>query len=191
MAAKHQKIWIDNLPKTFGPAERIAIGKDIVDFIRAHTAKGLDPNKPGNKEFKNNKYSPEYVKSLDFSIAGKSKSKVNLRLSGDMMADLDLISHKSGAIQIGFQAGTESNAKADGNIRGTYGKKTPDADKARNFLGINKKHLDAIIKKYSKKNIEVTFANKAAKQAALNEVDIKRDGNQIFIDLAGGENGDS
>jgi hypothetical protein len=42
---------------------------------------------------------------------------------------------------IGFENGTDENARADGNIRGTYGKPTPDSSKARDFLGISKEDL--------------------------------------------------
>ncbi len=78
--------------------------------------------------------------SLDFKNSGKSKH-VDLQLSGDMLAALSLLSHKSGEITIGFENGTLENDKAEGNILGTYGQKSPIPGKKRDFLGIEPSKL--------------------------------------------------
>jgi hypothetical protein len=85
------------------------------------------------------------MESLDFANAGKG-STVNLQLSGDMLAALRVLSSTKNWIEVGFDKGSNENAKADGNIRGTYGSPTPNPKKARNFLGISEKELTRIVK---------------------------------------------
>jgi hypothetical protein len=140
MAAKHQKIAIQ-LPKALTASQREAVAGDVIEHIRKRSRKGLDKN---NRPFA--KYSKEYTESLDFKVAGKSK-KVDLTLSGDMLGAIDLIEHGKGKIVIGFEDGTGENARADGNIRGTYGQKSQTAPK-RDFLGIGKSDLNKILAKY-------------------------------------------
>lgn len=130
------------IPKKYNPEEREAIALDILEKIVERTQKGLD--KDGQK-FPN--YSKSYKESLNFKIGGKS-SKVDLTLSGDMLADMKLLSHKSGELTIGFENGTESNGKAEGNIKGTYGQRTPIMGKARDFLGVQKKELVEVLDLY-------------------------------------------
>lgn len=143
MPAKHQYIDIE-IPKDYGPKEREAIAHDVLEFIRTRTHdKQVDKN---GKAFPG--YSKDYIKSQDFKIAGKSKGSVNLTLSGDMLAALDLLNHKSGNIRIGFERGSEENARADGNIRGTYGQDSPNRKKARDFLGIKPNELERILERY-------------------------------------------
>lgn len=116
----------------------------VIEHIVDRTQRGLD--KDGRK-FPG--YSPEYVKSLDFKIAGKSKGDVNLTLSGDMLAAIDILQDKPGLIRIGFEKGSDENARADGNIRGTYGSDTPSRKKARDFLGLPDKVLEKLIGRVS------------------------------------------
>lgn len=136
------------IPKTYNKDERDAIAFDIIEKIIERTSKGKD--KDGDPF---PKYSSAYKKSLNFKIAGKT-DKVNLELSGDMLADMKLLSNKPGEIIIGYSNGTESNAKAEGNILGTYGSKTRNPMKARDFLGIEEKDLDLVLKKYPANNKE-------------------------------------
>ncbi len=127
----------------------MAIGIEVLKHIRERTSDGKNKN---NGRFPG--YKQEYIKSLDFKNAGKSAGKVNLRLSGDMMAAMDLLSHKPGNLNIGFENGTEENARADGNIRGTYGNPSPIPGRQRDFLGITKKDLAVILKKFPLKDRE-------------------------------------
>jgi hypothetical protein len=138
--AKWQRVKID-LPDVYGPEERRAIALDVLDFIRKRTQDGRDKK---NRSFPG--YSKSYEDSLDFKIAGKSKGQVDLTLSGDMLGALDLLSHKNGQIMVGYENGTEENAKADGNIRGTYGGKS--TGKRRDFLGITSSDLGQILERY-------------------------------------------
>ena len=140
MGAKWQKIDLE-VPPDFTPRQRKKVADLVIDHIITRTKNGKD--KDGDK-FPG--YSEEYIRSLDFKIGGKSKSRVDLTLSGDMLASLDLISDGRGRIRIGFEKGSEENARADGNIRGTYGKDSPDANKARDFLGVEPNVLRKIIR---------------------------------------------
>jgi len=96
-------------------------------------------------------YSPEYKNSIDFKNAGKSKNALpNLQLSGDMLAALKVLDSTKNYITVGFEKGSDENGKADGNIRGTYGKPSPVGPK-RDFLGISDKELVKLVK-YVKSN---------------------------------------
>lgn len=129
MAAEHQYFDIE-APNDFTIGMRKALGKEVVEFIRRRTESGKDKN---DKRFI--KYSKAYINSKAFKIAGKSPSKVNLTLSGDMLIALDVLSHKEGPISIGFKEGSEENARADGNV------------KKRDFMGIKDKDLNKLIDK--------------------------------------------
>lgn len=141
MATKHQKLTI-KIPEEYTAMERELIGQEILDLIRERSQSGKDKK---GRTFP--KYSESYVKSLDFKIAGKKKGQVNLTLSGDMLGAMDLLAHKKGQLTVGFEAGTPENARADGNIRGTYGQPKAVGPK-RDFLGLTKKELEAILAKY-------------------------------------------
>jgi hypothetical protein len=140
MPAKWQRIRID-IPEHFTPAQREYIADEIIEHIKTRSESGKDKN---GRAFK--RYSKSYKESIDFEIAGKT-AKVDLTLSGDMLADLSLLSHKKGSILIGYENGTEENARADGNITGSYGRKSGNIKKARDFLGIQPNKLKGIIKK--------------------------------------------
>lgn len=139
MPAKHQYIDI-KIPKTLTKQERKEIADLIIERIVDRTLDGLDKN---GRAFP--KYSKEYIKSLDFKNAGKSAGDVNLQLSGDMLAALTLLQERADKIRIGFEKGSDENARADGNIRGTYGQDTPNKKKARDFLGVSPTELKSII----------------------------------------------
>lgn len=132
-----QKIELD-IPSDLTPSQRLELADLVIEHIVERTQNGLDKN---GAKFKG--YSKSYMKSLDFKNAGKSKS-VDLQLSGDMLAALELLNDKNGKIVIGYKRGTTENDKAEGNILGSYGG-DPDPRKARDFLGIDKKKLKELI----------------------------------------------
>ena len=138
MADKWQKIKVDLSGYGLDEDQRLAVADLIVERIVNRTDKGIDKN---DKPFVG--YSQSYKDSLDFKIAGKGK--VNLQLSGDMLAALSVLDVTSRSAVIGFERGSEENGKADGNIRGTYGRSKPIAGKARDFLGISYEELSKII----------------------------------------------
>lgn len=150
MAAKHQFKDYAVSP-AYTEEERRAIAQDIVDYIRDRTKDGKGP---GNKPWsgKAGEYSDEYKKSLEFKIAGKDGT-VDLSLSGDMLDSIEVLSTSS-KIRVGFQNGTDENARADGNIRGTYGQDRPIPGKARPFLNLTNSELENILNKYPLDNGE-------------------------------------
>jgi hypothetical protein len=142
--AKQQKVEIA-IPKgsKYSRSEKEAIAQDIIDYIVDRSKSGLDKN---NRKFK--KYSKEYIKSIDFKVAGKSRSNIDLTLTGDMLDSLQILNVKKNGVVIGYEKGDPINGKVEGNILGTYGQKT-STGKARDFLGITKKDLsDKILSNY-------------------------------------------
>lgn len=101
---------------------REAVGQAIIDSILERTGEGKDVE---GKSFP--KYSKEYMKSLDFDAAGKT-GHVNLKLTGDMLGQLDITNIDGNTIEIGWDD-TEQVNKAHGHITGSVGKK-------RDFLGL-------------------------------------------------------
>ena len=142
MATKWQRVTIE-IPDAYTPLEREAIAEKVLDYIRYRT-KEKNQNK-NNRPFAG--YSDAYAKSIEFKIAGKSKSDVNLTQSGDTLAEMDLLSHRPGAITIGYEKGSKANAIADGNIRGTYGHSKPVGPK-RDWLGITQGDLEKILERF-------------------------------------------
>lgn len=140
MSTKWQKISI-KVPASFKPDERVEVADLVIEHIFQRTTEE-NVDKKG-RPFP--KYSSAYKGSLDFKNAGKSGGNIDLQLSGDMLAAMKLLSHKKGEIVIGFEKGTEENAKADGNIRGTYGNEAPLPGKKRDFLGIEAGKLRELI----------------------------------------------
>jgi hypothetical protein len=140
MAAKHQKIKVE-LPSDLEPDQVEEVADLIVERIVERTIQGKD--KDGNRF---PKYSDAYKNSFDFKVAGKS-GNVDLQLSGDMLAALQILKvQQNNKVEIGFERGSDENARADGNIRGTYGQSSPIPGKKRDFLGISDKELRKIIR---------------------------------------------
>ena len=141
--ADQQKYTV-KVSKKYGEAERLAIGLEVIDLIIERTAKGEDKT---NTKFSG--YSDAYKNSFDFKLSGKG-STVNLNLSGEMLGAIEVLDVKgNGEIVIGIpKSDSENNAKAEGNIKGTYGQKKPIKGKARDFMGISRKDLKVIKDKY-------------------------------------------
>lgn len=127
------KPYVDiNVDPTLEPEERELLAFEIIDHIINRSEKGLDKN---GKPFPS--YSKSYIESDEFKAFGKSPSKVNATLSGEMLNAMDLLSHKVGQIRIGYDpSDTMLIGKVEGNVLGTYGQKTPIKGKQRDFLGI-------------------------------------------------------
>jgi hypothetical protein len=143
--ASQQKELIDITGYGLNSEQRDEVADLIVERIVNRTVKeGVNWRGKAFPE-----YSESYQKSLDFKIAGKGK-KVDLQLSGDMLAALKILKVTQKSITVGYDAGTEENARAEGNILGSYGGE-PNRKKARDFLGISNTDLIKIIK-YVKKN---------------------------------------
>jgi hypothetical protein len=144
--ASQQKEQIDITGYGLNSEQREQVADLVVERIVNRTVKD-------NVDWRGKKfpaYSDEYKASLDFKIAGKGK-RVDLQLSGDMLAALKILKVTQKSIVVGYDKGTEENARAEGNILGSYGG-DPNPKKARDFLGITDNELLKIIK-YVKKNV--------------------------------------
>lgn len=137
---------------SFNPAQREAVASEVIDFIVERSKAGKDKN---NKPFPG--YSDEYKASKEFKIAGKSPGKVNLTLSNQMLNSVKLLRHERGKIIIGHDRNDKFvNAKAEGNIKGTYGQSSPIPGKQRDYLGIDSKNLKKIEKRFDLENVRTT-----------------------------------
>ena len=114
--------------------DRDVIAENILEYIRDRTLSGVGIK--SGRRFNFPAYSDSYVKSAVFKRAGKSAGEINLKLSGEMLDELRILSARGNNILIGFENGTLSNDKADGN------------SKTRPFLGINKGELQDILREF-------------------------------------------
>lgn len=152
------------LPEGYSPDIRQAIASEIISFVRQRTLKGIDADGgkfPG--------YSKGYINSVDFKATGKSKGKVNLTLSGDMLANIDIVKDKPKELVIGYDDKSDQAGKAEGNQIGSYGK-SADPKKARKFLGLQQDDLKKILSKYP-----VDSAKAEARAEAVNTAQEKID----------------
>ena len=126
-----------NIDKKYKPEQRAAIGAEIVRVIQERSVNGIDIN--GSKF-------PRYTK--DYAAKkGVSRGAVDLTLTGEMLANLKMISENSGSILVGYEKGDPANGKAEGNNMGSYGG-SPDPSKVRRFLGISETELESILSKF-------------------------------------------
>lgn len=152
------------LPRYFNEEARATAARMIIEKIQENTSRGLDRY---GASFK--KYSNEYTKSLDFKNAGKTK-KVNLELTGDMMASLELISSKEGQVVIGYKTSHPDAGKVEGNQIGSYGGNA-NPSKARPFIGLPQSQLDLIIATVSNltaQDVQITKKTDGIVQNLLN-----------------------
>jgi len=116
------------------------IGRKVIEEIKKRTQeKSVDRN---GRPFP--KYSESYKKSLAYQVYGKS-SKVNLTLSGEMMASMVAKTDSPLTIDI-VMADQANNDKAHGNITGSYGRPSGNSAKARDFLGLPDEDLQKIVR---------------------------------------------
>jgi hypothetical protein len=136
-----QKVKI-KIPKGFSPAERKEIAMDIISYIQDRALdknKGYDPST--GKEIKLPKYTKSYADKKGVGVGD-----VDLALSTKMLNGIEVLNSTSDSVTIGFKAGSEENAKAEGNQKGTYGQPKPIPGKARPFLGLPEAALKRILK---------------------------------------------
>jgi hypothetical protein len=153
--------------------EREAIAFDIISYIRDRSKSGKGKD---GKKFP--KYSKEYKESLEFKIAGKSKNKVDLTLSGDMLDSIELLDDSKGELRIGLSEDDVDHGKAEGNIRGTYGQAKGSLAKARDFLAISKNEVNKILKNYPLKDEEKREKSVLSYLTALKALGEKKDGDK-------------
>lgn len=125
------------VPTNWSATQRRQFARVVIREIQARTDRGLDKN--GNR-FKG--YSKSYINSLDFKIAGKSPSRVNLKLTGEMMNTMEVVSDAPGIVYVGYKAGTAENDKA-------AWARASDNGPSREFLGLPDSVLNKLIQDFS------------------------------------------
>jgi hypothetical protein len=178
MGIKSEKNIYFTVPvsRKYSSEERKAIAQDIVDFVVNRTKKGVDKNGAPLPAFsgknKTGKYSTGYANSVDFRAAGKSPSKLNLMLSGDMLAAMRELKNKSTStlLAIGYSKSDPEAGRVEGNVLGTYGQSKP-VTKGRDFLGISQKDLQKILKQYPLDDEEKRTERTEKVLGALEDVD--------------------
>lgn len=139
---------------------REAVGGAILERIRERTSDGngmsFGGSGRGTPVKLKSPYSKEYSSSLDFKSAGKSRGKVNMTLTGDMLGLMDIKRQTGNSITIGW-TDAEENAKAFNHSVG-------DTVPRRPFFGVSKAELEAIKKEFGK---EIKEAAKAATDEAF------------------------
>jgi phage gpG-like protein len=125
-----------------------ALGQAIIDHMakRAQGGDGvlIDSKGKGTPKKLKSPYSDDYEDSLEFKAAGKSKGDVNMTLTGDMLASMDVISTDGSTLVIGF-SDSEQAAKAHGHMTGANGSgRLPK----REFFGISRDELEDIAKEF-------------------------------------------
>lgn len=95
-----QTINLNEIVKTdlsLDPALVNKIGQDIIDLIRSRTESGKEIG--GERDLKK-PYSESYSDSLPFKAAGKSKNKIDMTLTGDMLGSIDLAENDPESLKI-------------------------------------------------------------------------------------------
>ena len=112
-------------------------------------------------------YSKEYQDSLEFKAAGKSKGHVNMRLSGDMMAAVDLLEVDGARITYGIED-SEQAAKAYGHQTGFKGHPTLEGTgNKREFFGITTDELKKYVLKEFEQDIKTSSASNTNQEQGL------------------------
>ncbi len=126
-----------DIPRDLNPEQRELLARKVVQKIKDRTREGISAS---GRPFKS--YSKAYTDSFDFKIAGKS-STVDLSLTGDMVADLDVISLTDSHIVVGYEMDYEDIGKVHGNVTGEYGNTIPVTSR-RDFIGLPKKWVEIL-----------------------------------------------
>jgi hypothetical protein len=132
-----QKVTI-SLPDKFKSADKEEIAALIIEYIRDRTQQGTGIRSNG-RLYDFPAYEDAYAKS-------KGSRKVDLTMSEELLTEMKMLSFsdRKNTVTIGYEAGSDVNGKAEGNIIGSYGR-DPNPRKARSFLGVNKSELAAIL----------------------------------------------
>ena len=115
---------------------KVEIGRRIIDVMVNRTLDGKDKN---NKKFR--KYSRAYKESAVFKIYKPGQNLVDLKLTGAMLAAIDVIKLTPTGFIIGF-VDEDQRLKASGHVNGD----NPNGMPIRDFFGVpNKTELEGII----------------------------------------------
>lgn len=119
---------------------KLAIGESLAEIIRerASSGKGVDG---GNVVKLKSPYSKTYAESLEFLAAGKSKGDVNMTLTGDMLASIQVQDRGGNKIAL-YIDGEENTLKA-------FNHQTGDTVPKRPFFGLVEKDLRTVAVDFS------------------------------------------
>lgn len=120
-----------------------SFGRRVIQKIKENTANNKDKN---GDPFYPSTYSKGYRKSLKFRIYGKDKDDVNMKLTGKMLASMDIMDTDSTSVTIGFNQPAQE-AKAEGHILGTGNNNSLPI---RDFFGLQDEEYNKIMKKIIK-----------------------------------------
>lgn len=118
------------VPRSLTELQKEELARRILVEVRDRTSRGIDKN---GKSFP--KYSKEYDKS----------GTPNLELTGDMLAELDIVNITGSSIVIGYDTGHPDAGQVEGNTIGSYGQPKANSSKARDFIGLPTKRVNLII----------------------------------------------
>ena len=127
---------------------KIVICQTIIDYMRERTSKGKDYNGQAFAP-----YSESYKESDEYEAYGKS-SRVNMKLTGDMLASLDF--QLEGNTATFLFDDPEEEAKAFGHMTGMEGHKFLEGKTpAREFFGITRSEIESSILPRFREDIEI------------------------------------
>lgn len=126
------------LPDGIDRQTRLEIAEAAIDHIIDRTK-----NKKNiwNRRFI--RYTKEYAKRK-----GVARGSVDLTFDDKMLNAMKLIQERKNRLKIGYRKSSKENAKAEGNMLGTYGNPSP-VTSPRKFLGMTKKEIVALVKSYA------------------------------------------
>jgi signal peptidase I len=162
------------------------IAQGVIDYMvtRAGEGRGIDRVKLRTP------YSERYAQSLPFKAAGKSKNKVNMRLSGDMLRALDILEEDGPTVVIGIDDEVEA-IKAYGHQTGFEGHPTIPQDVYRRpFFGVTKNEFQKFVLPKFKDDIDAsagsrTMSSLEEQNKAIEFIQERRTLGELF-DLIGG-----
>ncbi len=124
-------------------AVKLSIGQAMIDHILERTAKGDGMSFSGDsgRSVKlKSPYSKAYVDSLPFKAAGKKASKINMELTGDMLASMDIVSVDGNKITIAISE--DQSPKAFNHLTG-------DTVPRRPWFGVSAGEVRDILKDFA------------------------------------------
>lgn len=154
-----QLTWTIQIPSRFSEAQRLRLANLIINEIISRTKQGIDKN---GRAFA--KYSDSYKESKDFALAGKSQFRVNLTLTGEMLRNIEVISHGAGFITIGFPENSDENDKARWAL-------ADDNGPVRDFFGLPQSAVSEFIKRIeAEEPRQIRFADQVVLQQQREEI---------------------
>ncbi|WP_417447204.1 hypothetical protein [Kangiella sp.] len=139
------------------------VGQEIIDRMIDRIREGDSVHGRNMKA-----YDPDYVDSDEFKAYGKSKSNVNMRLTGDMLNLMDIKGIEGDTVIVGWND-QESNDKAHGHMTGFQGKGTK-----REFFGATQKLLEEIRDEYASEVTPQNDRQQESNSSSLTALDILR-----------------